>query len=193
MAAFSIHHRSTFLYTCLQPSTDMPVLHSIICWTSLPSVEAFLLWPKLVWSPDLRPVLSLEGRGTECYWVHGGRSPLEGSRAPEHACLSERVLQPERVLLTGMVEEMRRGQTSTEQKQHNKWRKRKPKHWLYLKHTCSQVCCKCVSIITVQKCNINKYIWAPNTTINIYTSFSEIDHFFKLFLHSCTYSFQEDK
>lgn len=39
---------------------------------------------------------------------------MEGSRAPEQAALSERPLQPERVRLTKMVEEIWRGQTSTE-------------------------------------------------------------------------------
>lgn len=157
MAAFSIHHRCSLLYTCLQPSTDMAVLHSIICWTSLPSAEAFLLWPQLVRSPDPRPVFSPEGRGPARHWVHCWPLPLEGSRAPEHACWFERVLQPERVLLPGVVEEMWRGQTSTEQKPHRCGdREVWPKYRLHLKRTCSRVCFKRVSIITVQKCNINK-------------------------------------
>lgn len=44
MAAFRIRQRSTLLYSCSQPSTDMAVLRGVICWTSLPSLEAFLVW-----------------------------------------------------------------------------------------------------------------------------------------------------
>lgn len=87
MVAFSTHHSSTLLYTGLQPSTDMPVLHSIICWTSLSQCGGLPpLAPTCLvsWSP----ACPLTGRQrSQGHWVHGGRSPLEGSRAPEHACL----------------------------------------------------------------------------------------------------------
>lgn len=193
MAAFSIHHRSSLLYTCSQLSTNMPVLNTIICWTPLPSVGAFLLWPQLVWFRDLGSVLSLEGRGVARHWVHSGRLPLEGSRAPERVCLSERVLQPEmilqpeRVLLPGTVKEMQRGQPAQNKKKKHKWRKREPKHWLCLENTCFHVHFKCVFLITVQNCIINYWICTSIHIFNIYTIFTEINQFFECILHLCMY------
>lgn len=152
MAAFSIHHRSSLLYTCSQSSTDMPVLNPIICWTNLPSGSLSPLASTcLVFWSLIRLLLARQ----RSHWVHGGGLPLEGSRAPERACLSEWVVQPERVLLTGTVEEMQRGQPA-QNKTSIIGGKRKPKHWLFLKHTCSHTCFRCVFITNEQKCNINK-------------------------------------